>query len=1683
MTTLRTVQGSVSRPSDPVSDLIVEVWMTWGQRPVDWSTISNTQVKFLGRARTDADGKFNLSIPVDDPRVVSTLRQSRCLGDQLQIRVFHKDLELSTSGSDPVVWSTDDEPYTVKVSVADGASTNDRVVTGVFYRKDRSVRAGASALLKYLVLGGADTLKATVTTGNDGRYTITYSHTGTDPDLYVRFEQSSARIATSKIVYCAPDFVRMDVQIPDAVERGSSEWDMLHASLDPLLTTASLGEKDVTADEVQYLAEKTHFSSLKVTRYCAAYRLVDFVVPTYTSSLSHLNAEAFYGLLAQGLPLPFFDLASQSSETLLAALQKSQSTNVAFGSGIATDAVDELKALVQEITAEKTDLEGSLASILEVTDLNSSGTSAFSTFYAKWRTRTSLSAFWADVESTWTNAVMVDVRKKLRLASLTARHAKLVAGVDQVHSGWASVEELAQLTTAEWDTVLGTTISSGPHATKVVGRPAAFATDADYRDFIYSQLELSSPKSRLMKDISTEPAYADPSSVIQLNAFDFDTTRVNDAWWTAADKSGISGDPDQARSTLQQLQRLHRFVPAGTGRLSTIKTLQTGGYGAAIDIHKTGRRAFLADVGGTLGDSEASQIYAAAEHQIAKAATLYSINGADLAGVPVAAVPNVASAVEDGADVSDVADYTSLFGSLNQCICDPCLSILGPAAYLVDVIGYLDDIGLKSEFMDPSTGRRPEVGVLKATCANADRPLPTIDLVNEVLENAIGGSGSKWLIARAPYEDSTSPPSQTTLSETELRSIPEYRNENAYSSASGLAGFNYPMTLPFELGLTGTRVYLAHLGVPRFQLLESLPTETGGLASEAQRAAEQLGSSTLGWEILTGTESAAPDDWTYWGFSAAGTWVADLGSAATYVSRARASYEELLDLLELPAWAGTTTATELDSTGYVACDVSTWNLTNLSVSRLMDQMRFLRLWRGTGWSPLSVQRAFDALSLSGFGEPTAKAVGRLLRLEQETGLSPEELLCWFGDLDTRSGRTKAGETEPSYYERLFQDPSLGTVALAALALDSTSSPPTELDDTTYEIGGVDPTTLPGQPAFTNALQAALKVSYEELEYLHNMILGGSPGSRVNATLARLSVLARHASLARVSGRTIEDSVRHILRSGFSPFDDSDVAEALGFLGEAEWLRERGPTWSELLWLLEEDPEASSEVGPQTSALVATLSSLSADLALLESEAVDAAAISALAEAIGLEDAVAAVFLQSTSPNLSTGSESTALGEFTSSAFLALEGAITDPSDAQAAHDTLMRLHKLAWSSTFLDMDIELATWWLSNYTTWSFLDPASLPVSAAASAETARFQALVRMFRVVDEIAALPNVDGSTTYDLLNSVDQSTITTDILSRTVWASDQFDRLNGANGFNHTSPDDWWSHQTWRQYRDAFGVIQTTGLGAEQLGAYCVDSPTTASMDELRLAVRSRYETDQWDGVVVPLQDQLRQAQRDALVDYHMHSKGVGEPSGLFAYFLMDPMVEPCASNSRIRFTLNAAQTLVQRALLNLEGAHGPTLSRELSRRWEWMKNYRVWEAGMKVFLWPENWIDPGLRSDRTPLFETAQDRLAQAEFKNADAEDVYAEYLGGLQEVSALYPLAVLRDQVSDADGEQNDFYVFARTRQQPFQYFWRKQVDDGAWTPWERLDVGITGSILIPVVHNRRLRLVWPNFTDRKTHV
>src|SRR5437588_10588620 len=183
-------------------------------------------------------------------------------------------------------------------------------------------------------------------------------------------------------------------------------------------------------------------------------------------------------------------------------------------------------------------------------------------------------------------------------------------------------------------------------------------------------------------------------------------------------------------------------------------------------------------------------------------------------------------------------------------------------------------------------------------------------------------------------------------------------------------------------------------------------------------------------------------------------------------------------------------------------------------------------------------------------------------------------------------------------------------------------------------------------------------------------------------------------------------------------------------------------------------------------------------------------------------------------------------------------------------------------------------------------------------------------------------------------------------------------------------------------------------------------------------------------------------------------------------------------SRIKQAISSAQLFVQRCLMNLEKEQ-VVFTPEEAREWKWMKNYRVWEANRKVFLYPENWIEPELRDNKSPFFKDLENELLQNEITTDSVEDAFAHYLEKLDEVARLEICGMYFQYEPYGDDHNFVLHVFGRTPGIPHMYYYRQWVDLAYWTAWEKVDVDIEGDHLIPVVYNRRLYLFWPLFTEK----
>ncbi|MGH8470921.1 MAG: neuraminidase-like domain-containing protein, partial [Gammaproteobacteria bacterium] len=283
---------------------------------------------------------------------------------------------------------------------------------------------------------------------------------------------------------------------------------------------------------------------------------------------------------------------------------------------------------------------------------------------------------------------------------------------------------------------------------------------------------------------------------------------------------------------------------------------------------------------------------------------------------------------------------------------------------------------------------------------------------------------------------------------------------------------------------------------------------------------------------------------------------------------------------------------------------------------------------------------------------------------------------------------------------------------------------------------------------------------------------------------------------------------------------------------------------------------------------------------------------------------------------------------------------------------------------------------------------------------------------------------------------------------------------------------------RVYR-ANAPVKKIGVSASALIAATTNEPQAPAVRAFKAALRARYEESDWLNVLRPINDEMRSLQRDALVAYILHqmradpvSEHIDTPEKLFEYFLTDVQMDPCMQTSRIRHALSSIQLFIERCLMNLETGVAPSVFKAKQRKqWEWMKRYRVWEANRKVFLWPENWVEPELRGDQSPFFKEAMSELLQSDITEDRAATALLNYLSKLEEVAKLEPCGI--HFVEGDTGTADDIaHVVARTAGANRKYFYRRY-EYGLWTPWEQIKLDIEDNPVIPVVWKDRLFLFW----------
>jgi 5-hydroxyisourate hydrolase-like protein (transthyretin family) len=283
------------------------------------------------------------------------------------------------------------------------------------------------------------------------------------------------------------------------------------------------------------------------------------------------------------------------------------------------------------------------------------------------------------------------------------------------------------------------------------------------------------------------------------------------------------------------------------------------------------------------------------------------------------------------------------------------------------------------------------------------------------------------------------------------------------------------------------------------------------------------------------------------------------------------------------------------------------------------------------------------------------------------------------------------------------------------------------------------------------------------------------------------------------------------------------------------------------------------------------------------------------------------------------------------------------------------------------------------------------------------------------------------------------------------------------------------KNWKRLLECAEFSRKLGAQTRQIKEYIKPTLFASEVNDLRATLKSRYDENTWLSTLKEIMDTIRPQKRDALVAYLLATNPkIKDENDLYEYFLVDVEMGSCMPSSRIVQAHNSIQLFVQRCLMGLEPDAVADVERDPSwNQWKWMKNYRVWEANRKVFLYPENWYDVTLTDDKTYLLTEFINEIHQNDLTNDTAEEALKKYLEKLDNIAFLEVMATWYDVPT------RNMHVFARTKGgDPSMYYYRRFENERYWSPWEKVELDITGDHLLAFIRNNRLYLAWPIFSE-----
>lgn len=242
--------------------------------------------------------------------------------------------------------------------------------------------------------------------------------------------------------------------------------------------------------------------------------------------------------------------------------------------------------------------------------------------------------------------------------------------------------------------------------------------------------------------------------------------------------------------------------------------------------------------------------------------------------------------------------------------------------------------------------------------------------------------------------------------------------------------------------------------------------------------------------------------------------------------------------------------------------------------------------------------------------------------------------------------------------------------------------------------------------------------------------------------------------------------------------------------------------------------------------------------------------------------------------------------------------------------------------------------------------------------------------------------------------------------------------------------------------------------------------------------------------------LNEHQRTALLAYYLGQyvpnsddnnlvTYVQTPDDVYEYLLIDPLVTNAVPTSAVAQAISSIQQYINGITLNMEpGYDTKSLDPDQINQWkEGMSQYDIWGGEVELDMYPEDYIDPTLRQNKTEYFTAFESSINQ---RAINQDTVQQAVMGYLNKFETVANLDIISGYIDGDDQTKDKYYILGKTQTAPNQYFWRSfdmslndnnVMSNTAWSEWYAMNTSINEDALVGLPRllcfNNRLYLFW----------